>query len=479
MRRGVGVVAAVLALAFASASAWGRAAFADSSGVGMPAAGVEMSRADTSRADTTSADMTGVESVDAFWKSLDPPWYEPLTVRDLDFGLSDAGLDSLVGEGDRVIARMIAGRPWQLGVKPLERFRFNRVEGLVLGGEVRLARAGVRQASLTSGLDYGFAWKRCTHSHRLDVPLLTAKPRDAEGYLVREPWVKLAFEAEGGRTIERFGGDRRPLNDPSALITGDDPNQYYEMEAWQAGVRYSPHPALTFRVGGGAGEHRVLGTRTSWSLFGGRDAVRTNGAASGLDRNSYYLNSGWKYKEFEIATELWWHQVTEESLNTLNDAQYSWHKQHTIKGTLRYHDHAGNKWIFQNEWYSYDRAIAPEWNVYLGGYGTLRGIPAGSLMGNSAIWFSAECRPNCDRFYVNSLPLLSHLQCIVLINGGFVNNNRTYHHMSKNKYWLLSMGFVKSMNAFSQSEHLYILCGINSNTSVSFNNLQLILAYEP
>ncbi len=286
MRRGVGVIVAVLALAFASGSAWGRAAFADSSGVGMSAAGVEMSRADTSSADTTrtettSADTTSVVTVDAFWKSRDPPWYEPLTVRDLDFGLSDAGLDSLVGEGDRVIARMIVGRPWQLGVKPLERFRFNRVEGLVLGGEVRLARAGVRQASLTSGLDYGFAWRRCTHSHRLDVPLLTAKPRDAEGYLVREPWVKLAFEAEGGRTIERFGGDRRPLNDLSALIAGDDPNQYYEMEAWQAGVRYSPHPALTFRVGGEGGASGVGGSDGVESVRRARvGATQRHGARS-------------------------------------------------------------------------------------------------------------------------------------------------------------------------------------------------------
>lgn len=118
---------------------------------------------------------------------------------------------------------MIAGRPWQLGVKPLEWFRYNRVAGLVLGGEVRRARAGVRQASLSSGLNYGFAWRRCTHSHKLDVPLLTARPRGDEGLLVWEPWVKLAFEAEGGRTIERFGGDRRPLNNLSALIVGDDP----------------------------------------------------------------------------------------------------------------------------------------------------------------------------------------------------------------------------------------------------------------
>ncbi len=77
--------------------------------VGMPVVGAVMTSTDTTRTYSLSADTIGVASLDAFWMSLDLPWYEPQMVRDMDLGLSDAGLDSLVGEGDREIVRVIAG----------------------------------------------------------------------------------------------------------------------------------------------------------------------------------------------------------------------------------------------------------------------------------------------------------------------------------------------------------------------------------
>ncbi|MDO9693302.1 MAG: hypothetical protein Q7W56_01075 [Candidatus Latescibacteria bacterium] len=375
------------------------------------------------RAGTAAAvDSVGAASVDDFWRTLDPPWYEPLTVRDLDFGLSDVGLDSLVGEGDHVIARMIAGRPWQLGVKPLERFRFNRVEGLVLGGEVRLARAGVRQASLTSGLDYGFAWRRCTHSHKLDVPLLTAKPRDAEGFLVREPWVKLAFEAEGGRTIERFGGDRRPLNDLSALIAGDDPSQYYEMEAWRVGGRYSPHPALTFTVAGGEGEHRGLGVRTEWSLFGGRDAGRPNEVVPGLERRSVFATAAWRRRGLEIKAGREWHWAegpAGEALAAGADDDVSMIHDH-LGARWIVRDRHGDLWVFRGEGFQMDGRDVTEWRAYFGGLGTLEGLEPGTLFGRGGVWGSMEFRWNVDLLGTMQMPLFGRvgLQPAVVGEGG-------------------------------------------------------------
>jgi len=251
------------------------------------------------------------------------------------------------------------------------------------------------------------------------------------------------------------------------------------MEAWRAGVRYSPHPALTFRVGGGKGEHRGLGVRTGWSLFGGREAFKLNETASGLNRNSLFYKFDWKHNMFMIATELWWHQLAEGSLNMSNGGKYSWYTQQIINGTLQYQDHDGNVWILKNEWCIFGHSIAPEWNAYLGGYGTLRGIHAGSLMGNNAVWFSAEFRLKCDCYNLISLPLMSQIQPVVFINGGIVNFNQVERFISDNTYWLLSAGLIKSLNIFSQTEHLYFLCGFNSKSSVSLDGLQLIIAYEP
>ncbi len=470
MRRGVWLVlvATALALAWGQRPAWGGAAEADSTVAGPQAA---------------ISDSVSVDPVDAFWRTLDPPWYEPLTVRDLDFGLSDAGLDSLVGEGDHVIARMIAGRPWQIKTKPLERFRYNRVEGLVLGGEVTLARAGVRQPSLTSGLDYGFAWRRCTHEHRLDVPLLTARPRDDEGFLVREPWVRLAFEAEGGRTIERFGGDRRPLNDLSALIAGDDPSQYYEQEAWRVGGRYAPHPALVVRVGAGSGVHRGLGARTGWSLFGDRELGRGNEGVPGLRRRSLFVEVGWRYKGLEVTAERGWHRVTGASVSELvtdSDAAL-WFARTRLAGKWQTQDRHGNTWIVRGEWSGIDRQGVPEWRTSLGGYGLMRGLKAGSIKGDNAVWYCAELRVNWDFITKIEIPILSSVQPMILFSGCLANSylGRYHYGATMKQYNLAAIGITKSTLAFSQKNSIQLLIGYDVKSSPSSHNIRIILTFEP
>ncbi|MBK7703944.1 MAG: hypothetical protein IPI34_14175 [bacterium] len=426
---------------------------------------------------TASAD-SGRTAADDFWRSLDPPCYVPLTVRDLDFGLHDAGLDCLVGEGDHVIARMIAGRPWQLGVKPLERFRFNRVEGLVLGGEVRLARAGVRQASLTSGLDYGFAWRRCTHSHKLDVPLLTAKPRDAEGFLVREPWVKLAFEAEGGRTIERFGGDRRPLNDLSALIAGDDPSQYYEMEAWRAGLRYSPHPALTFRVAGGEGEHRGLGVRTEWSFINDSREIHDNIFLDGLRRLSLFSEVCWNYDSLSLLIGIQVHQISEMATGgRLNNKPGYLNIAKSVRARWRKLYNNGNYWLLKSEWVDSGNSTSPEMLTYIGGYGTLRDLDAGGYCGKMMAWLSAEYHFDWNSHSANRFPLMSYIKPMILISGGIVNHT---HDISQNcnqsaYFNYIALGSTVNIPTFG-SQQLQVLFGVSHMPSVPRYTFKTVLA---
>lgn len=464
MRRGVGTILAAAVLLAAGAPAVVRGAVAPADTVAAAPA-------------TASAD-SGRTAADDFWRSLDPPWYEPLTVRDLDFGLDDAGLDSLVGAGDHVIARMIAGRPWQLGVKPLERFRYNRVEGLVLGGEVRLARAGVRQASLTSGLDYGFAWRRCTHSHKLDVPLLTARPRDAEGFLVREPWVKLAFEAEGGRTIERFGGDRRPLNDLSALIAGDDPSQYYEMEAWRAGVRYSPHPALTFRVAGGEGEHRGVGVRTGWSLLGKPSNIKDNIILGGLRRYSVFSEACWTLASLTLKASILSNDITNMEVdNDLNiKSMY-----HNVRKSIRVHwnvqHNNGNYWLINCEWVDSSNGKSPELLTYIGGFGTLRELPAGGYCGDMAFWLSAEYHFNWISCLASEISFLSIIQPMLLVSGGFVNQTQvTVQSHSQSTYFnYIAVGVTKSVPVL-EGQQLQVLFGLSHIHSVPFYNFKAVVS---
>lgn len=359
------------------------------------AVGTTTARSRPSACDTTTADPPAAaltDTLDAFWRSLDPPWYEPLTVHDLDFGLTDAGLDSLTDEGDHVIAGMQAGRPWRLAPSPLARLRFNRAEGPVVGGDVTLTRAGTHQPRLVAGLDYGFAWRRCTHDHRLELPLRIARLRDDAGRLVRAPWVLLALEAAGGRTIDRFGGDRRPLDDPSALFAGDDPSQYFEHEQWRVALRCAPHPATTLRLGYGAGAQRPLGTRTTWSLFGDPEDVGPDVAALPLHRRSWTAEAIWRRRGLELSAAKTWHRVTDAPLPALaadrDAAVWFGLTRFTARWSAR--DARGNTWLARGEWHDVDRPGAPQWRTHLGGYGTLHGEQPDALVGERAAWAVAE-----------------------------------------------------------------------------------------
>lgn len=358
------------------------------------ALGLAPARSEPTAPDSATSDPSAAapDTLDAFWRSLDPPWYEPLTARDLDIGLTDAGLDSLTGEGDRVIAGMRAGRPWRLAPSPLARLRFNRAEGPVLGGEVVLTRAGAHQPRLTTGVDYGFAWHRGTHDHHLELPLRIARPRDADGHLERAPWAWLALEVEGARTIDRFGGDRRPLDDPSALFAGDDPCQYFEHERWRVALRCAPHPATTLRLGYGAGTQRPLGTRTTWSLFGDRGDVDPDIAALPLHRRSWTAEAAWRRHGLELTAAKTWHRVTDAPLPALAadpDAAV-WFGLTRLTARWSARDSRGNTWLARGEWHGVDRPGAPQWRTHLGGYGTLHGEQPDALVGDQGAWAVAE-----------------------------------------------------------------------------------------
>jgi len=372
-----------------------------------------------------------IDSLNAYWRSLDSGWYEPLRLEDLGLGLTPVLLDSLTVEGDAVIGRMIAGRPWRVRLHPVSLLHYNRVQGLDLGGEIEIHRPGVRQPRLLSGLSYGLAWKRLSHTHRLSVPLATARLYDDGGWPDRPPWTWLALEAEGGRGTEWFAGDMRGERNLGAFFSGKDPNQYYDLAHWRAGLRVTPRPQLSLLLGAGGGRHRPLGVRTDWSLFGDRDEVGGNLAVTGLSRRTLYAGLQVRWRGLWLQGLQEWHRVTDNDLPDVAAADdgAAWYRHFVLKAMWQERDPWGDVWVLRGNWNSVDRQAPLEWKTYLGDYGTLRGYEALELVGDRGGWASLDVRWNVDLFRALRIPLLERLglQPITFADWGRVSRREGPH----------------------------------------------------
>ncbi|MBC8423008.1 hypothetical protein H8E07_02690 [bacterium] len=358
-----------------------------------------------------ASEEAAVDSLNAYWRGLESDWYEPLTLDELDLGLSAVQLDSLVIEGDTVIARMIAGRPWLTRVRPLRHARFNRVTGLDVGGEVVLYRPGVRQPRLSSRASYGLSWKKLSHAHSLSLPVATARLYDDEGYRSRAPWTWLPLEAEGGHGAEWFAGDRREERNLAAFFSGEDPNHYYARTHWRASLRLRPRPFLTLWLGGGGGRHRPLGVRTDWSLFGDREAVGGNLQVAGLSRRTLHAGLQVSRGGLWMRGRQEWHRVSDSPLPDVADAAggKAWYRRLAMKAGWHGHDPWGDEWVLSANWQSLDRQAPLEWMTYLGDHGTLRGFAARELAGDRGAWASLDVRWDLDPFRTLRIPLLKGL----------------------------------------------------------------------
>jgi len=369
-----------------------------------------------------ASEEAAIDSLNAYWRGLESDWYEPLTFEELGTGLSSVQFDSVVVEGDLVIARMIAGRPWLTRVRPLSHARFNRVTGLDVGGEATLYRPGVRQPRLSSRASYGLSWGKVSHAHELSLPLATARPRDAAGFLDHVPWTWLALEAAGGHGAEWFAGDRREERNLAAFFSGADPNHYYARTQWRASLRLRPRPFLTVWLGGGGGRHRPLDVRTDWSLFGGADEVGDNLRIAGLSRRT--LHAGLQVSRGGLWLWGWhdWHRVTDSPLPDVAAAGTAWYRRFALKAAWLGRDSWGDEWMLRANWRTLDRQAPLEWMTYLGDVGSLRGFAARELAGDRGAWASLDVRWDVDLFRALRIPLLKKLglQPITFVDAGRV-----------------------------------------------------------
>jgi len=374
--------------------------------------------AETGTADTDSliwvSDQAASDSLASYWDHLkDDDWYDPLTPEDLGIGLTRARYDSLIAAGDDVLVDMLRGRPWRFDVNWLSKFRFNRVEGPVLGGSMVVDRPGPRQPEWTTRFAYGFARKEPTVETELNIPLLATRRYDEHGRLMRQPWTGLALEVDAGDTVHRFASEKRFLASFVGLRRGNDPAHYYQRTWGRVGLRTRPTPWLSLWTGAARGEDRPLGVATRWSLFGDEADVQDNLQIE--QRTSTDLETGITIRRhgLRLAADL-----------KMSRTDQAWVRRWGASARVTRLDPLHNEWTLASAWSSVDRRAPLHWKTWLGGLGTLRGYEPGELAGDRGGYASLSAAWNVDLFRVLHVPLLKNweLQRVTFGEIGMVDD---------------------------------------------------------
>ncbi len=367
------------------------------------------------------SEQAAIDSLNSYWRTLDADWYDPLTPELLDFGLDAARLDSLTAVGDVLIGRILSGRYVKTDFHPFGMMAFNRTEGLRPGASLEFVRPGPAPARLEIGAGYGIASERVVHEHGLDLPLAVARPRDDRGALKRRPWPWLSLRAEGGRATRAFGGELGRTWDMWAFLYGEEPSQFYEDEFWRAGLRLRPRPELALELGGGHHDERPRPVATRWTLFGEASDVDPNLQVPALTARELYAGLRWRRGRVEAGARMTWLRAAGDQVNAPWGATDAlWHRRLRLDGAATLIDRWGTEYALKGVWRTADRRAPPQWQLFLGDYGTLRGFEARELAGDEGGLATLDVRLGADPFRALRVPLLKsfRLQPILFAEYG-------------------------------------------------------------
>lgn len=182
--------------------------------------------------------------------------------------VSDAEIDSLAKVFDETgelpdITLSPPERRWRI-TPGLAGVRYNRVEGLNIQPSLTLRIPTQRRLEVSSHVGYGTASEEATWQTGIRATL-------TRGNLA--PRIKVDYS----RDLDRYGSGGMWGNSITALIVGEDYDDYFLEEGWAVGLRTTPRPyeiELEYRKV----EQDSLTNETDFNFFGGDDAFRLNPA---------------------------------------------------------------------------------------------------------------------------------------------------------------------------------------------------------
>ncbi len=153
--------------------------------------------------------------------------------------------------------------------RPIPAWRYNRVDGLVLGIRMRpLEWDSYERVGGYGQFGYAFASKRLQYE-------LGAEARIGEPYGEEKVDVKFGAAYRRLTTTDDLWKSGWVENTLGAFFFNYDLFDYYEAEGWSVYSAVRVSPRLQFSVGFRSEEHRSMLRETGWSLFGG-DSFRFN-----------------------------------------------------------------------------------------------------------------------------------------------------------------------------------------------------------
>ncbi len=174
---------------------------------------------------------------------------------------NDAFIDSATAHYDSVGVSGLSGdialygSSWRTGFNPdLNEWDYNRVEGLVLGGQFSFGRADERTRFTAFG---GYATAPEDFRYKLDFRTTLPKTN-------RKAALLLSFRDR----VEPFGSNRITLNSLRAFVGGADEQDYLHRLGGSAHVVVTPREDFAFDAGFEVVRERTVFTDEDFSLFG-------------------------------------------------------------------------------------------------------------------------------------------------------------------------------------------------------------------
>ncbi|MFO7655257.1 MAG: ShlB/FhaC/HecB family hemolysin secretion/activation protein [Candidatus Krumholzibacteriia bacterium] len=360
------------------------------------------------------------DSVDAFWRTVDEGWLEPMDPELHGFGLDEAELDSLAAVGSRKLDALETGRLWQVRPQFLERITFNRVQGLTLGAGLRVRKAGLFRPQLTVGAAYRFGTERPLYDAALEWPLVVRHRWLPRGLGRGAPYQVLRLELEGYQEMRLFAGDdRRGTRALAAALYGADPNQYFEARGGTLRLRMNTGRGMLLHAAGSWEEHRALSVTTDDNLLG--EPLDPRGNIPAADLRDRALQAGMTFRTrgggVIAGTSVGWHHVDDASWLNASEADFVQLRARLLVNRLT---PAGHRILLRGHYRAVDRRAPGQWRTYLGDHGTLRGYRHAELSGDRGAWASLDVRWAIDPLRDLQVPLLKdlRLQPIVFADWG-------------------------------------------------------------
>lgn len=284
--------------------------------------------------------------------------------------------------------------------------RYNRVDGLYLGGLLPRKYYGVANAGMFGSGGYGFKAKRWQYE------------AGAELYYGRRFRTILGAEIHDRTDSEDEWIIPHDENTAAALLLKEDFQDYYRRKGFSLYGRQNFGEDIKWTAGYRRDDLLSLENRAVWSLFGGKKKFRENPAIAEGKLVSYFSEFNWDGRDHRRAPRRgWFVQLLTEFSRPGFDSDYDFDR--IILDARRYIPIGyGKNLDLRLRTGSSRGELPPQFLFDLGGLSSLPGYRLKEFTGNRMLLANLEYRMNAGRSRLHDLPIVSEFNLILFVDSG-------------------------------------------------------------